>query len=149
MLIPLCTSKISLAIYGLVFGTSIGICPWNSYRCKQVTRGHNIVADGWAGASNHHPHPNPLPTLKHTQKVSKTLVFALFNWITMTDQRTDGRTDKGSYGVACPQLKMILECEQKFVMNKSQFTLNIANSSGCTFPFLFVICSVVFQYSKY
>ena len=24
---------------------------------KQVTRGHNIVADGWAGASNPHPHP--------------------------------------------------------------------------------------------
>ena len=24
---------------------------------EQVTRGHNIVADGWAGASNPHPHP--------------------------------------------------------------------------------------------
>ena len=33
--------------------------------CKQVTQGHNIVADGWAGASNPHPHPNPHP---HTQK---------------------------------------------------------------------------------
>ena len=80
---------------------------------KQVTRGHNIVADGWAGASNPHPHPNPLPTLKHTQKVSKTLVFPLFNSITMTDgptdQRTNGptdqRTDKASYRVSCPQLK--------------------------------------------
>ena len=28
---------------------------------KQVTRGHNIVADGWAGASNPHPHPMPPP----------------------------------------------------------------------------------------
>ena len=27
----------------------------------QVTRGHNIVADGWAGASNPHPHLNPQP----------------------------------------------------------------------------------------
>ena len=26
---------------------------------EQVTRGHNIVADGWAGASNPHPHPDP------------------------------------------------------------------------------------------
>ena len=31
--------------------------------------GHNIVADGWAGASNPHLHPNPPPTLKHTLKV--------------------------------------------------------------------------------
>ena len=28
---------------------------------KQVTRGHNIVADGWAGASNPQPHPNHIP----------------------------------------------------------------------------------------
>ena len=51
-----------------------------------------------------------------TQKVSKTLVFPLFNSITMdgrtdgpTDQRTNGPTagptDKASYSVACPQLK--------------------------------------------
>ena len=26
---------------------------------EQVTRGHNIVADGWAGTSNPHPHFNP------------------------------------------------------------------------------------------
>ena len=60
-----------------------------------VTRGHNIVADGWAGASNPHPQPNPGP------KVSKTLVF---NSITMTDRPTNRRTDKASYRVACPQL---------------------------------------------
>jgi len=65
----------------------------HSFFEKQVTRGHNIVADGWAGASNPHPHPNPSPTLKHTQKVSKTLVFPLFNSMTMTDKRTNGRTD--------------------------------------------------------
>ena len=29
---------------------------------EQVTRGHNIVADGWAGAANPHPHPTPYPT---------------------------------------------------------------------------------------
>ena len=33
----------------------------------QVTRGHNIVADGEAGASNLQPHPNPPPT--HSQTI--------------------------------------------------------------------------------
>ena len=59
---------------------------------KQVTRGHNIVVDGWAGASDPHPHPNPPPTLKHTQKVSKTLVSPLFNSMTASDGPTDGQT---------------------------------------------------------
>ena len=44
---------------------------------EQVTRGHNIVADGWAGASNPYRHRNPPPTLKHTREVSKTFVFPL------------------------------------------------------------------------
>ena len=35
------------------------------YAIEQVTRGYNIVADGWAGASNAHPHTNPNP---HTLK---------------------------------------------------------------------------------
>ena len=65
-----------------------------------MKRGHNIVADRWTGASN------PRPTHKYTQKVSKTLVFPLFDSITMTDGPTDGRTDEASYRVACPQLKM-------------------------------------------
>ena len=36
---------------------------------EQVTRCHIIVEDGWAGASNPHPHLNPPPTLKHRQQV--------------------------------------------------------------------------------
>ena len=56
---------------------------------EQVTRGHNIVADGWAGASNPPPHPKPPPTLKHTQKVSKMLDENDKS----TDQWTDGLTD--------------------------------------------------------
>ena len=40
---------------------------------EKVTRGHNIVTDGWAGASNPHPHPNLPQTLKHTQKYQKRL----------------------------------------------------------------------------
>ena len=58
---------------------------------KQVTRGHNIVADGWAGVSNPNPPPNLLQTLKHTQKVSKMLVFPRFNSVT-PDGRTDGQS---------------------------------------------------------
>ena len=64
---------------------------------KQVTRGHNIVADGWAGAANPHPlptpHPTRLPAQTHTQKASKTLVFPLFDSCSRMDQQTDGWTD--------------------------------------------------------
>ena len=42
---------------------------------KQVTRGHNIVADGWAEAANPYPHPTPhptpLPTQIHKQQVAQ------------------------------------------------------------------------------
>ena len=69
---------------------------------KEVTRGHNIVADGWAGASNTHPHPKPHSIHKLTIKESKTLIVLIFNGPMdqgtnrqsdgLTDQRTDGRT---------------------------------------------------------
>ena len=66
-----------------------------------MTRGHNIVADGWEGAANPHPHPmrhpTPFPTQTQTRKASKTLVYPLFDpcsWM-----------DKASYKVASPQLK--------------------------------------------
>ena len=82
------------------------------YKYCRKTRGHNIVADGWAGAANlqphPRPHPTPFPTQTHTRRASKTLVFPLFDSI-ITDRRTDEpmdqRTDKASYRVACPQLK--------------------------------------------
>ena len=40
---------------------------------KQVTRGQNIVADGWAEASNLHTHPIPSPKcmLKARRKVKR------------------------------------------------------------------------------
>ena len=68
-----------------------------------MTRGHNIVADGWAGASNPNPYLNPSSTLKHTQKVSKTLVFPLFNSMT-SDGPTDGQT-KPLMESLCQRLK--------------------------------------------
>ena len=58
---------------------------------KQVTRGHDIVVDGWAGAP--YPHPYPMP-LSHTQKkTSKTLIFALFDSCPWIDRRTNGPMD--------------------------------------------------------
>ena len=58
-----------------------------------MTRGQNIAEDGWAGAPYPNSHPNPPPTLRHTQKLSKTLVFALFNSMS-PDGPTEGPTDK-------------------------------------------------------
>ena len=52
---------------------------------KQVTRGHNFVADGWAGAST------------HTNIHKKYLNSSFFHFSTRssrTDGRTNGRTDK-------------------------------------------------------
>ena len=84
--------------YAAEIASAIGAYPL----VKQVTRGHNIVADRWAGSSNPHPHPN-YHTHKQTQKVSKALVLPVFDSIT-----TDQRTDKASFRVACPQLKMAI-----------------------------------------
>ena len=46
-----------------------GDSDWESKK-KQVTRGHNIVADGWAGASNLQPHPTPIPNTPPTHSHS-------------------------------------------------------------------------------
>ena len=56
---------------------------------KQVMRGHNIVVDGWAGASILPPIPHA-PT--HTQQLSKTVIYALFDSCPRTDGPTNGRT---------------------------------------------------------
>ena len=57
-----------------------------------------IVADGWAGAANPHPHPTPhptpFPTQTHTQKNLKTLLFPLFDSCSGTNGPTDGRTKR-------------------------------------------------------
>ena len=37
---------------------------------KHVTRGHNIVADGWVGALDPHPHPRPPQMHSRTQTIS-------------------------------------------------------------------------------
>ena len=51
---------------GSVF-TCLGRC---SGKCgEHVTRGHIIVADGWAGAYNSHPHPKPHSRHKHSKDI--------------------------------------------------------------------------------
>ena len=75
---------------------------------QQVTRGHNIVADGWEGR------PTPIHTQSLSQNSAYTKSFqnACFPTFRLmltdhwTDQQIDGQTDKASYRVACPQLKM-------------------------------------------
>ena len=71
-----------------------------------MTRGHNIIADGWAGASNPQLHRMPPPPTYITKIAPKTLVFHFSTCALRTDGRTDGPTDKASYRVACPQLKI-------------------------------------------
>ena len=75
-----------------------------------MTQGHNIVADGWAGASNPQPNPNPHPS--HTnihKKYPKRLFFHFLTQSLRIDQRSNGpmdqRMDKASFRFACPQLK--------------------------------------------
>ena len=61
-----------------------------------MTRGHNIIADGWQGHPIPHPHPNSHCTLKLTQKHPFFPLFISFIMDRPTDQRTsewmDGQT---------------------------------------------------------
>ena len=58
---------------------------------SDVGPGHNIVADGWAGASNPQPPQTPL----HTQTFpmsARNAHFSTIDSITSTDGRTDGQS---------------------------------------------------------
>ena len=68
-----------------------------------MTRGHNVVVDGWAGASNPHPNPNLHPPHTNIDKKYQKRLVAIF--CLDHNGQTDGRMDKASYRVACPQLK--------------------------------------------
>ena len=70
-------------------------------RRKQVTRGHNIVADGWAGASNPLATPKPTPNTQTHTKSIKNARFPTFQLDDpgRTDRRTDGPTDIASYRI--------------------------------------------------
>ena len=62
---------------------------------KQVTRGHNIVVDGWAGAYNPQSLPNSpsgLNTLLHTHKHVEMGISSTFE-LCVTDPLTDGPMD--------------------------------------------------------
>ena len=55
---------------------------------RQVTRGRNIIADGWAGVCN--PHLHPRPPHSHTE-----YSFSHFlTWSSQTDGLTQGRMDR-------------------------------------------------------
>ena len=58
---------------------------------KQVTRGHNIVADGWAKASSPNLYPNPQPTYK--QKKHTCFPSSQFDDPRPIDGRTNGQTN--------------------------------------------------------
>ena len=70
--------------------------------CQQITRGYNIVADGWAGASNPHTH--------------KHLECSFFHFSTRFP-RTDGWTDKPMENLlySClPATKTVRVCMLEF-----------------------------------
>ena len=72
-----------------------------------MTRAHNVIGDGWAGAST--PPPNP-HALTDNQKQHQIFMFSHFSTrSSWTDQQpdrlTNGRTDKASCRVACPEQK--------------------------------------------
>ena len=50
-------------------------CGTVSLVLKQVPRGHNIIADGWAGASNSNPYPMP-PHIPRNNHKSSFLHFS-------------------------------------------------------------------------
>ena len=62
----------------------------SQYRCGRMGRGSQ---------------PPSTPNNPHTQKAFTTIVFQVFDSRWRTDQRTNRRTDKASYKIACPQLK--------------------------------------------
>ena len=43
---------------------------------KQVTWGHNIIAEGWVGAAKPHPHPITLPTQAHTELIRIIIIWS-------------------------------------------------------------------------
>ena len=60
---------------------------------KQVTGGHNILADRWAGASNLHPHPYLDPhTQTYTNKYQERSFSHFLTWSLRTNEPTDGWT---------------------------------------------------------
>ena len=90
---------------------------YESYRIerKQVTRGHNIVADGWAGASNPHFDPTHPPTAHKHQK--RSLSYFSTRAHGRMDQWMDQQMDKASYRV-CPQLKTVSRLLILIVLDK-------------------------------
>ena len=76
----------------ILFLKRVFILSFGREREKQMTRGHNIVADGWAGASNPHPHSKS-PTHMHKKDLERSFPTDVHRRTDgPTDQRTDRRT---------------------------------------------------------
>ena len=84
---------------------------------KQVVRGHNIVTDGWAGAHNPKPDPNPTSnhscqtlTHPHTYNNNYSIINARFSRFQLErDGQTDGPTDASTDAPTDGQARPIIE----------------------------------------
>ena len=93
---------------------------------RQVTRGSQYRC-GRVGRGIQPPSTPIAPTINtQTKKGIKNVLFPIFDsWVTdgRMDQRMDGRSDKASHRVACPQLKRYLVGESY----RLHLTLNNGN----------------------
>ena len=108
-----------------------------------MTRGHNIVADGCSLSRSIQPPSIPHALHTHT-KCIYSIRFPTFqlDHHGPTDRPTNGRTDKASYRVACPQLKR----NREMCLSKTAFHLRHPKSQipNPKFPkFKLSVCPVV------
>ena len=79
-----------------------------------MTRGHNIVVDGWVGECNPHPHDTHIQTHRQSQLQHKKCAFL---HVLTQSSRTNGRTDRPMDGWTKPPTDLR-------VCNFKQYSLN-------------------------
>ena len=110
--------------------------PLNTRRIQHVQK-DNEWKSKWRGVTislrtggqGHQPHPNhtpnPPPTHSHTNNTNWSIINTRFSRFQLerdlrTDGPTDGRTDKASYRVACPQLKMLYRISRSLMRRRDR-----------------------------
>ena len=73
---------------------------------KQVTRGHNIIANGWAGADNPNPHPRPPHTHSHGETITAATSKCVFSHFPTQSPQMDQRTDERTNGRTKPLIEL-------------------------------------------